>query len=64
MCVLGYCQPMDRILLVKLKEEPFNIGIIVVYAPTAQGMEEEIDKFRRLLDNAKIQCKSLSSWET
>lgn len=30
-CVLEYCQISGRILLVKLKQKPFNIAIIIVY---------------------------------
>lgn len=47
---------------------PFNIEIIVAYAPTVQGTEDEIDNFYNSLDNAKAQCKSpkifLSLYET
>ncbi|MGX9987587.1 reverse transcriptase domain-containing protein [Soonwooa purpurea] len=57
-CVLGYCQLSERILIVKLRGTPFNIAIIVVYAPTAQSNDEEIDTFYTTLDNARAQLKS------
>lgn len=31
----------------------FNIAIIVVYEPTAQNTEEEIDTFYKSVDNTK-----------
>lgn len=43
--VLGHCQL--TIFLGKLKGKLFNIH--VVYAPTAQSIEEEIDKFYCIL---------------
>ena len=33
-CVLGYWTVSDRVLLVKIQGNPFNMIIIVVYAPT------------------------------
>ncbi|MCH9665805.1 MAG: hypothetical protein K0U41_08180 [Gammaproteobacteria bacterium] len=57
-CVLGYWQLSDRVLLVKLRGKPFNISLIVVYAPTSDSTDEESDKFYDTLDMAKAQCKS------
>lgn len=34
-CLLEYCQLSERIIMVRLNGKPFNISIIVVYAPTA-----------------------------
>lgn len=48
----------DWILLVKLEVNLFNIAIIVIYAPTVQCTEEEIDNFYDALDNLKALCKS------
>ena len=56
-CINGYWPLSDRILLVKIQGRPFNISIIVVYAPTSDCNEEEIDKFYNL-NMAKAQCKS------
>ena len=42
-CVLGYWAVSDRVLLVKIQGQPFNISIIVVYAPTAESTEDEIN---------------------
>ena len=56
--VLGHWCVSDRVLLVKLQGHPFNISIIVVYAPTADSADEVIDTFYDSLDKAKSQCKS------
>ncbi|XP_072037260.1 craniofacial development protein 2-like [Amphiura filiformis] len=52
-CVLGYWTVSERVLLVKLQGQPFNISVIVVYAPTAESTEEEIDAFYDKLEEAK-----------
>ncbi|XP_072021160.1 craniofacial development protein 2-like [Amphiura filiformis] len=57
-CVLGYWTVSERVLMVKLQGQPFNISVIVVYAPTAESTEEEIDAFYDKLEEAKSQCKS------
>ena len=56
-CVLGYWTVSDRVLLVKIQGNPFNITIIVVYTPTTGSKEEEIDAFYGTLEEAKSQCK-------
>ncbi|XP_037779551.1 craniofacial development protein 2-like [Penaeus monodon] len=45
-------------MLVKLKGNPFNICVLMVYAPTSDSSEEEIDKFYDTLDTTKGQCSS------
>jgi len=57
-CMLGYWTVSERVLLVKLQGQPFNISIITVYAPTADSSEEDIDAFYESLEEAKSQCKS------
>jgi len=54
-CMLGYWNVNERVLLVKLQGHPFNISFIVVYAPTAESTEEEIDIFYETLEKAKAQ---------
>lgn len=44
-----------------MKVQPFNINIVVVYAPTAQTTEEVNEAFHCTLDNVKIQWKSQGS---
>ena len=56
--ILGYWAISDRILLVKLKGQPFNIVVIQAYAPTTGADDDEIDNFYEKLDTAKAQCKS------
>ena len=57
-CVLGYWTLSDRVLLVKIRGHTFNLAIIVVYAPTAESTEEEIDSFYEILEEAKSQCRT------
>ena len=40
-CVLGYWTVSYRVLLVQIQGNPFNITIIVVYAPTSGSTEED-----------------------
>ena len=55
--LLGCWQLSDRVLLVKLQGKSFNISIIVVYTPTQNSNEEDIDEFYDMLENAKSFCK-------
>ena len=57
-CVLGWWGLSDRVLLVKLKEKPFDLSIIQVYAPTTENSEDDLEKFYNTIENAKKQCKS------
>ena len=57
-CVLVHWPLKDRILLMKIQGRPFSISIIVVYAPTSNYNEEEIDVFYDNLDMTKAQFKS------
>lgn len=43
-------------LLVNRKGKPFNISVIVIYAPRAQSTGRKY-KFYSRLDNTKTQCK-------
>uniref|UniRef100_A0A0L8G7G0 Uncharacterized protein n=1 Tax=Octopus bimaculoides TaxID=37653 RepID=A0A0L8G7G0_OCTBM len=52
-CVLDSWRVSERVLLVKLPRNPFNI-IIVVYASTADSTEEEIDAFYETLEEANL----------
>ena len=56
-CALGYWTVSDRVFLVKIQGNPFNIAIIVVYASMTGSTEEEIDAFYETLEEAKSQCK-------
>ena len=56
--ILGYWQISDRVMLIKLKGQPFNISVIQVYAPTSEANENEIEDFYEKLDAAKTLCKS------
>src|SRR5215469_3954380 len=54
--MIGYWTVTDRVLLVRIKGNPFNICLIQVYAPTTQHEEDEMDKFYREVQSAKDQC--------
>ena len=41
--VMGYHAISDRILLVKIHGQPFDLSIIQVYAPTSASTEEEME---------------------
>lgn len=56
MCSRLQSKISERILVIKLKGNPFNIFIIVVYSLTAQSKEKK-SKFYSMLDNAKVQGK-------
>src|SRR5215469_685555 len=55
--MIGYWAVSYRVLLVRIKGNPFNICLIQVYAPTTQHEEDEMDKFYREVQSAKDQCK-------
>eukprot|EP00794_Sanderia_malayensis_P018471 gene18471-20322_t len=57
-CVMGHWELSDRVMLVKLRGNPFNINIIVVYAPTSESSGEATNEFYEILEKAKEQCKS------
>ena len=57
-CVHGYWQLSDRVIIVKLNESTRNISIIMVYAPTGESTEEELEELYECLENAKAQCKA------
>ena len=56
---LGFWPINERLLLCKLKGNPFDIVIIQAYAPTADSSEEEIEKFYDDLNMALKQTKSM-----
>src|SRR5215469_13390764 len=55
--MIVYWAVSDRVLLVRIKGNPFNIFLIQVYAPTTQHEEDEMDKLYREVQSAKDQCK-------
>ena len=48
----------DRVMVVKIRGQPFNICNIQAYAPKADSSEEDITFFYDQLNRAKTQCKS------
>ena len=57
-CYLEYSAFSDRVLLVKLKGNPFNVSIIQAYAPTSTSSRATIEDFYRNLNQAYHQCSS------
>ena len=56
----GYWQLSDRVVLVKVNGSPCNISIIIVYAPTGESTEEELEEFYECLENAK--ARDVNKW--
>ena len=56
--ITGYWAISDRVLLVKMKGQPFDITIIQVYAPTSESSDEDIDQFYADMEKAKRISKS------
>ena len=54
----GYFFVSDRVLLIRLAGNPFDISIIQVYAPTAESSEESIETFYNEVEIARNQTKS------
>ena len=44
-CVLGYWTVSERVLLVKLQGQPFNISVIVVYTPQQRAQKRRLMLF-------------------
>lgn len=57
-CLLGHWLLSDRVILVKIKGNPFNVSIIQTYAPTGDADESEVNAFYETVDQAYRQCKS------
>ena len=55
---MTYWPISDRVLMIRLKGQPFDIDIIQAYAPTSTASEEELEKFYEQLETVKAQCKS------
>ena len=44
-CLIGYWAISEMVLLFRVKDKPFTLCIIQVYAPTSEHEEEEVDRF-------------------
>ena len=56
--VSGYWPVSERVLVVRIKGNPFDRSIIRVYAPISDCSDEKIDEFHEQLESAKKQSKS------
>ena len=56
--ILSYLPKSDRLLLVKLKASPFNMHLIVAYAPRAEADESVLAMFNESLDDLYKNCTS------
>ena len=56
--ILSYLPKSDRLPLVKSKASPFNINLIVAYAPTAEADNSVLAMFFETLDDLYKNCKS------
>ena len=57
-CIQGFYAVSDRVLLVRINGQPFNLNIIQVYAPTADSNETDIENFYQDIETAIQQCKN------
>ena len=62
--VMGYHAMLDRVLLVKIHGQPFDLSIIHVYAPTSARTKEEINDLYCDLEDAYGKCgnQECKSW--
>ena len=58
-CMLWYWTVNERVLFVKLQGHPFYISIIVVYAPTAESTEEEIEILYETLEKLRLSASQM-----
>ena len=56
--MMGFHALSDRILIVKIARKPFNLVIVLMYAPRSNSPEDEIEKFYNDLDAAYKMCGS------
>ena len=56
--VVGYHAMSDRVLLMKIYGQPFDLSRIQVYAHTSASTEEEIEDFYKDLEDVYCQCGS------
>ena len=49
--VLGFSLKNDRMISVHLQGKPFNITVILVYAPTSNAEEAEVERFYEVLQD-------------
>ena len=54
----GYQALSDRVVLVRLHAQPFNLSIIQSYAPTSTASDAELEKFYLALDQAKNSART------
>ena len=56
--IKGFWTVSDRFITVKLKGKPLDIGLIQIYAPSADKDEEEVEIFYKTVKKAMKQLKS------
>jgi len=56
--IKGYWTISDRVLVVKMQGQPFDITLIQVYAPTSDSSDEDIDTFYAEVEQANKLSKS------
>ena len=56
--VSGYWPVSERVLVVRIKGNPFDLSIIQVYAPISDCSDEKIDELYEQLESARKQSKS------
>ena len=56
--MMGFWAISERVIMMKLEAEPFNINVMQVYAPTQDHDGEEIEKFYQEIQNGIKYAKS------
>lgn len=56
--VLSFMPKNERMMLIKIRASPFNVNILVTYAPTSEEEEDIINSYYRDLDALYSSCKS------
>ena len=56
--IIGYWPVSDRIIMVKIRGQSFNVNIIQVYAPTQDHSDEEVEVFYEKIENVIQRIKS------
>ena len=56
--LIGFWPVSDRLIMIKLSRQLFNINVIQVYAPTSSHNDEEHEEFYESIDNVMGHTKS------
>ena len=55
--MVGCWQTSKRVILIKKAATPVGLNIILIYAPTTNYIDSEVEKFYEQVDSVRRQCK-------